>query len=79
LAYLDDRELCCPGCGKRGAAVFVVGVGPNTGPGEGPAYITLHTAGPWQVEEITAHPFFAGRLLCPDCGAEVLNRPKGQD
>ena len=74
MAYLDRTRITCPGCGKSGEVVFVVGVGPNTRPGEGPAYVTLQDAGPWVLEETSAHPFFAGRLSCPDCGAEVLNR-----
>jgi len=75
LAYLDEVRLTCPGCGRTGTAVFVVGVGPNTKAGEGPAYVTLKDAGGWAVEETSAHPFFAGRLTCAGCGAEVLKRP----
>ena len=78
MAYLDPKRLTCPGCGKAGDVVFVVGIGPNTKPGQGPAYVTLHDAGPWVVEETSAHPFFAGRLFCPDCGAEVLNRSENR-
>jgi len=78
MAYLDPRSLKCPGCGKTGEVVFVVGIGPSTKPGQGPAYVTLRNAGPWVVEEIAARPFFAGRLFCPDCGAEVLNRSENR-
>ncbi len=78
MAYLDPRALRCPGCGKVGEVVFVVGVGPQTRPGQGPAYVTLKDPGPWQVDKISAHPVFAGRLTCPACGAEVLNRPEGR-
>jgi hypothetical protein len=78
VAYLDPISLKCPGCARTGEIVFVVGIGPNTQRGQGPAYVTLKNPGPWRVEEITARPFFAGRLVCPDCGAEVLNRPENR-
>jgi len=74
MAYLDPTPLTCPGCGKTGEVVFIVGIGPGTKPGQGPSYVTLRNPGPWVVEETSARPFFAGRLSCPDCGAEVLNR-----
>ena len=74
MAYLDRQRLTCPGCGKTGSVVFVVGIGPQTRPGEGPSYVTLQDAGPWVVDETNARPVFVGRLNCPDCGAEVLNR-----
>jgi len=42
--------------------------------GDSPAYKNLKP-GDWIAETETKHPFWAGRLICPDCGAEVLQRP----
>ncbi len=77
MAFRKPERLVCPGCGREGEAVFLVGIGPETAPGEGPSSLRLLDGGGWTVEEIAAGPFFAGRIVCPDCGAEVLNRPAG--
>lgn len=75
VAYLDPKNLTCPGCGKRGRATWVNGSGPNSTSGGGPAYRSLKDAGPWIADTTRRHPFWAGRLSCPDCGAEVLKTP----
>ena len=74
MAYLDRTWLTCS-CGATGRVIWVVGSGPSTRPGDGPAYVSLKDTGPWIAETETRHPFWQGRLICPDCGAEVLSKP----
>lgn len=75
MAYLEPEDLRCPGCGRGGRLTWVVGEGPNTRPGEGPAYVDVLEPGPWAVETKETAPVWAGRIACPDCGASVLERP----
>jgi hypothetical protein len=74
MAYLDPQNLTCPGCGQRGEITWVVGIGPQTRPGQGPSYRRLHKPGPWRDEVSATGPFWAGRLICPTCEATVLER-----
>jgi hypothetical protein len=76
VAYLDPEDLTCPGCGKTATVTWLVGEGPNTKQGDGPAYLSLEDAGPWTPKTEAAHPFWTGHLICPDCGAQVLHRPE---
>ena len=74
MAYLKPQTLTCKSCGKTGEIVWIVGVGPNTGK-KGPAYKTLKKSGPWREEALQKRPFWAGKLICPDCGECVKQVP----
>jgi uncharacterized protein (UPF0212 family) len=63
--------LICPGCGRSADIVWRIGEGPNTGPGEGPAYVAVHETGGWRVETIQTARRWTGAITCPDCGTEV--------
>jgi hypothetical protein len=76
VAYLEPQDLTCLACGMTAELTWVVGEGPNTGPGEPPAYVDILDPGPWTVETTETVPVWAGRVTCPDCGATVLQRPR---
>lgn len=76
MAYRKPVSLRCDACGKEGKIISAVGVGPHTKPGEGPSYTHLIDPGPWEVDETSRHPHWQGRLSCPDCGANVLQKPE---
>jgi hypothetical protein len=76
MAYRDPETLTCRKCGKTGEVVWIVGIGPQTQRGDGPSYKTLDDAGPWRAETTEEHPFWAGRLFCPDCGEIVKRVPE---
>ena len=75
MAYLAPQSLACPGCGKTGEIVWIVGAGPNTGQ-KAPAYRVLKKAGPWREDAEQERPFWAGKLICPDCGECVKQVPQ---
>jgi len=76
VAFLRTTTLRCVDCETTAPVSWVVGTGPGTPPGKGPSYVHLRDAGPWLVEETSRQPFWAGRLICPDCGICVLQEPK---
>ncbi len=75
MAYLDPETLTCPQCEKRAELVWVVGVGPNTKPGEGPDYVDILESGPWLIETVSTSKEWYGVIKCPDCGAVVRRAP----
>ncbi|MCF3593477.1 hypothetical protein LZG00_05650 [Rhodobacteraceae bacterium LMO-12] len=75
MAYLAPQTLTCPVCAKTGEITWVVGIGPHTKKGDGPSYKTLMKPGPWLEEALQERPFWAGRLICPDCGENVKQVP----
>lgn len=79
MAFLKPQTLTCVSCGKAEPITWVVGIGPNTSAGDGPTYKTLKGSGPWVVDETSRHPFWVGRLTCPDCGTIVLECPAGEE
>ena len=76
MAYRDPETLTCRSCDKTGDVVWIVGIGPASRAGEGPVYQSLDDAGPFRVEPTETHPFWAGRLYCPDCGEIVKRVPE---
>ncbi len=70
MAYPDRKTLTCPDCGISAPVMWIVGVGPQTGPGAGPSYVSASRDGHWQVEPQGP----AVTIFCPDCGAEVARR-----
>ena len=74
MAYLDPETLTCPSCAKTGDLIWVVGEGPNTKPGEGPAYVDVQDAGDWIVETVATQKKWLGKISCPACKTTVLNR-----
>ena len=75
MAFLKPQTLTCKSCGKAGEITSIVGVGPGSTKAEGPAYKTLKKAGPWREETEQKRPFWAGKLICPDCGDCVKQVP----
>jgi hypothetical protein len=75
VAYLDPETLTCPSCGKTGDLIWVIGEGPNTKPGEGPAYTDVQDAGDWVLSTSGTAPRWSGMIACPDCKNPVLSRP----
>ncbi|MCP3971886.1 MAG: hypothetical protein GY717_16500 [Rhodobacteraceae bacterium] len=70
MAYLDPQTLTGVGCGNSAEVTWIVGEGPNSKPGEGPAYISALDDGHWSVETQGA----AVTILCPDCSTRVAGR-----
>lgn len=58
-------------CSRSGEIVWIVGEGPNTKAGEGPAYVAVHETGGWRVETKSTAPRWTGAITCPDCDAKV--------
>lgn len=75
MAYRNPEQLTCPSCAKRAELVWLVGIGPNTKPGEGAAYVQILDPGPWLEQTTNTAPAWHGTLTCPACGATVLTRP----
>jgi len=75
LAYRDPQELTCPTCKRKAGIVWVVGVGPNTQPGEGPSYVDILEDGGWLVETHGTTPRWRGRVTCPVCASLVWEKP----
>lgn len=71
MAYREPEELTCPACSRTADIVWVIGEGPNTKPGEAPAYTDVLEDGGWIVETAGTAPRWNGRITCPDCGALV--------
>jgi len=70
MAYLETQTLTCPNCGVHAGLSWVIGEGPNTRPGEGPAYISALDSADWRAEPngrgVTIH--------CTVCGAVAATR-----
>lgn len=71
MAYREPEDLTCPSCGRTATLVWVIGEGPNTKPGEGPAYADVLEDGGWVVTTEATAPKWHGRIACPDCGMQV--------
>ncbi len=65
MAYLQPKTLTCPSCSFSAEVKWVVGVGPNSKPGETP-YRRLHHIAPF-----TRDPEDRNILICPECKAIV--------
>ena len=74
MAYRDPETLFCPVCTRTADLVWVVGEGPNTQPGEGPAYVDVLEDGGWFVQTQGTKDKWTGVITCPDCDATVLER-----
>jgi len=74
MAYRDPETLTCPSCNRSGELVWVIGEGPNTKPGESPAYTDVMEPGAWQIETQATAPKWRGVVTCPDCGKTVPMR-----
>lgn len=74
MACRDPETLICPTCNRAAELVWVVGEGPNTKPGEGPAYVDVLEDGGWLVKTAATNKKWTGVITCPACNTPVLNR-----
>ena len=74
MTYLSPETLTCPGCSHSADLVWIVGEGPNTRPGEAPAYTDVQPTGAWIVTTERTTPEWRGTVTCPDCALTVLRR-----
>jgi len=65
MAYLQPKTLTCPNCGFSARVNWVIGVGPNSKPGETPSR-RLHHIAPFTRDAADRKV-----LICPECQASI--------
>ena len=66
MAYLQPQTLTCSQCDFRSEITWVVGVGPNSKPGDVP-YRHVHKPGDFLRDDNARDT-----LICPKCGGTAL-------